>query len=499
MSLLQQFLTSCDTTDLQAHADTIAFLASLDHLRQACPEVARGIIGELNKQRNSLKLIASENYSSLTTQLAMGNLLTDKYAEGHPYHRFYAGCENVDAIESATVKAAKTLFGAEHAYVQPHSGADANLVAFWAVLIKKFELPEVQRLGKKSVMALTAEEYETIRQQFSKQKILGMALDAGGHLTHGSRVNLSSKMFQSISYGVDAKTDLIDYKQIEEIALRERPAILIAGYSAYSRLIDFSIMREIADKCGAVLMVDMAHFAGLVAGKVFQGNYNPIPFADIVTTTTHKTLRGPRGGMILCKNEFKEVVDKGCPHVLGGPLPHVMAAKLVALREAMQPEYQVWANQVVANACALANSLQEKGARILTGGTDNHLMVVDVASSFGLTGKHAENVLAECGITINRNTIPNDPRGAWFTSGIRLGTPALTTRQMSEKEMAKIGELIYNLLQNTKPADDPKSGKKSMSKTLTDEKVLEATKRSVEEMVQSFPLYPELCVNQSYV
>ncbi len=496
MGHLKRFLSTLDISKIDGKEETVAFLAILDNLTKNCPEVAQGIISELKKQRSSLKLIASENYSSLTTQLAMANLLTDKYAEGHPFHRFYAGCENVDTIESSAVEALKELFGAEHAYVQPHSGADANLVAYWGILIKKYEAPELEKLGKKSVMDLTDAEYETIRKKFGQQKLLGMDLSAGGHLTHGSRVNLSSKMFQAISYGVDPKSQLLNYKEIETIAMREKPTVLVAGYSAYSRLIDFSIMKEIAHKCGATLMVDMAHFAGLVAGKAITGKYDPVPYADIVTSTTHKTLRGPRGGLILCKKEFSEVINKGCPHVLGGPLPHVMAAKLVAFKEAMKPEFKTWASQVIENSHSLASSLMRNGAKILTDGTDNHLMVVDVEKSFGLTGRQAENTLAECGITINRNTVPNDKNGAWFTSGIRLGTPALTTRGMNVKDMEIIGDLIYNLLKKTKPGIDTKTGNVSRSKSTTDEAVLKDTKETIEEMLLNFPLYPEICVDQ---
>ncbi len=494
MSYLRRFLQDTGDKGLD-ESNTIAYLATLDHLEKECPQAAAAIVGELKKQRKSLKLIASENYSSLTTQLAMGNLLTDKYAEGHPFHRFYAGCENVDSVESLGVEAAKQLFGAEHAYVQPHSGADANLVAFWSVLVKRFESPELEKLGQKSVAAITDEQYETIRKKFGQQKILGMSLDAGGHLTHGSRVNLSSKMFHAFNYGVDPKTHLIDYKVIETIAMKEKPMIIIGGYSAYSRHIDFSKFKEIAHKCGAVLLVDMAHFAGLIAGGVFTGNHNPIPFADIVTSTTHKTLRGPRGGLVLCKKEFEEVVNKGCPHVLGGPLPHVMTAKLVAFKEAMRPDYRDWATQVVKNAKALAHALMSKGIELLTGGTDNHLMVINVKKSFGLSGRQAEKVLAECGITVNRNMVPNDENGAWFTSGVRLGSPALTTRGMAEKEMAIIADLIYNALKETKAADDPNTGKRSLANSTTDEKVIRKIQREVGELLESFPLYPQICID----
>jgi glycine hydroxymethyltransferase len=310
----------------------IAFMASLDHIQSEFPLIAQKILQELKDQRSHLKLIASENFSSLAVQLAMGNLLTDKYAEGVPFHRFYAGCENVDSIESACAEEAKKLFGCDHAYVQPHSGADANLVAFWAMLVYRVQNKEVERLGKKNIDEFSPEEYEQVRQLLVNQKVMGMSLNSGGHLTHGYRHNISAKIMKSVPYEINRNTGVLDYAELQEQVKREKPAILIAGYSAYPRLINFAKMREIADSVGAMLLVDMAHFAGLVAGKVMKGEYDPIPYAHIVTTTTHKTLRGPRGGMVLCKNELKEVVDKGCPIVLGGPLPHVIAAKAIAFK-----------------------------------------------------------------------------------------------------------------------------------------------------------------------
>ena len=370
----------------------IAYMASLDAVGAAYPEIAQSIVKELEDQRSHLKLIASENFSSLPVQLAMGNLLTDKYSEGFVGHRFYAGCENVDAIEGSANELAKKLFGAEHAYVQPHSGADANLVAFWAILIQRIQSKEIERLGKKTLDELTPEEYEQVRKLLVNQKMMGMALGSGGHLTHGYRHNISAKMMQSASYDVDPSTGLIDYDALAAQVKAEKPLILIAGYSAYPRLIDFARMREIADSVKAVLMVDMAHFAGLVAGKAMSGNYNPVPFAHIVTSTTHKTLRGPRGGLVLCKEEFREAVDKGCPVVLGGPLPHVMAAKAIAFKEALSPDFSRYARQVVENAKVLAESLMQKGVRVLTGGTDNHLLVFDVASTFKITGRQAESL-----------------------------------------------------------------------------------------------------------
>ena len=449
-----------------------AYLATLDALRHRHPKIASAILSELEAQRSSLKLIASENYSSLDVQIAMGNLLTDKYAEGHPGHRFYAGCEHIDTVESLAAETAKELFKADHAYVQPHSGSDANLVAFWSILIKRIEAPAVEKLQKKNVAALTPAEYAEIRALFAKQKLLGLALDCGGHLTHGSPVNVSSKMFEAISYRTDPKSHLIDYKEIETIAMRERPLILLAGYSAYPRLIDFSIMREIADRCGATLLVDMAHFAGLVAGGVMQGNYNPVPFADVITSTTHKTLRGPRGGLVLCTEEYRPFIEKGCPYVLGGPLPHMMAAKAIAFEEALSPEFSSYAHQVVRNAKALAERFCELGTPPLTGGTDNHILLLDVQKHFHMNGRKAEALLSSIHCTINRNTIPNDPNGPWYCSGIRLGTPALTTRGLKEDDMQMIAGIIHDVLKEKKSA--------------------ESAREEVTELLSRFPLYPEL-------
>ena len=316
-------------------------------MAQVAPDVARSIVQELADQRHNIKMIASENFSSLATQCAMANLLTDKYAEGIPHHRFYAGCDNVDSIEDLANLRARELFGAAHAYAQPHSGADANLVAFWAVLRARVELPKMAEvLGAESTDALvpadwyklTLDQWNAVRQALGNQRLLGMDLASGGHLTHGYRLNASGKMFEAHGYTVDRQTFLLDYDAIEKQALEVKPLILLAGFSAYPRNINYARMREIADRVGAVLMVDMAHFAGLVAGKVLQGEFDPIPHAHIVTTTTHKTLRGPRGGLVLCNEEFKDHVDRGCPLVLGGPLPHVMAAKAVAFTEALRPD-----------------------------------------------------------------------------------------------------------------------------------------------------------------
>lgn len=490
MSFLSRYLEKIPEEERSSAA--IAYLASLDHIGKENPEVVTAIVKELKDQRSYLKLIASENYSSLASQLTMGNLLTDKYSEGYPYHRFYAGCENVDTVEALAVEELKKLYGAEHAYVQPHSGADANLVAFWAILVQRIQNKEVEKLGKKSLDELTPEEFERVRELMLKQKMMGMALDAGGHLTHGFRHNVSAKMMQITSYGVDPESELIDYKAIEEKAIREKPTILVAGYSAYPRLVNFAKMKEIADKCGAVFLVDMAHFSGLVAGKALTGEYDPVPYADIVTSTTHKTLRGPRGGMILCTDEWREVIDKGCPLVLGGPLPHVMAAKAVAFREAQQKSFRAYAKQVIDNAQAMAERLVSRETKLFTGGTDNHLLVMDVMSSFGLTGRQAETAMREALMTVNRNAIPNDVNGAWYTSGVRIGTPALTSRGLKENEMRQIADLMVDLLKASKAKIVERTGKPGRAKVEMDARVLEKVKKEVTDLLGDFPLYLEL-------
>src|SRR5215831_1391315 len=338
-------------------SDTLAFAAAIDRVAKVLPDVAESILQELRDQRSKLKLIASENFASPAVLLAMGNWLSDKYAEGAPGHRFYAGCDNVDAIESRAVQLAKDLFKADHAYVQPHSGIDANLVAFWSVLTARVENPALERLGAKAVGDLSAEDWEALRRDLGNQKMMGMALDSGGHLTHGFRPNVSGKLFKYCSYGVNPETCILDYDVLRKRARDEKPLLIVAGYSSYPRKVNFRVFREIADEVGATFMVDMAHFAGLVAGRVFSGDFDPVPHAHIVTTTTHKTLRGPRGGLVMCKKELAETVDRGCPLVLGGPLSHVMAAKGVALWEASQPDFAKYATKVVDNVRVLAEAL----------------------------------------------------------------------------------------------------------------------------------------------
>lgn len=475
----------------------VSYVAQLDSVSSVSPEIARSIVKELADQRSHLKLIASENFCSPAVQAAMGNLLTDKYSEGFPFHRFYAGCDNVDDIEALACETACKLFGADHAYVQPHSGADANLCAYWAILNHRIQMPALEKLGETNVSHLTREQWNKIRALTGNQRILGLDYYSGGHLTHGYRQNVSAQMFDAYSYTVDKETGLLDYDQILKQAMEIKPLILIAGYSAYPRKINFRKMKEIADACGATLMVDMAHFAGLVAGKVFEGEYNPVLWADVVTTTTHKTLRGPRGGMILCKEEFAESVDKGCPLVIGGPLPHVMAAKAIALIEASKPEFVEYAHKIVKNAQALAKACMDEGIPVATNGTDNHLMLLDV-TPFGLNGRQAETVLRKYGVTLNRNALPFDVNGPWYTSGLRIGTPAVTTLGMGEAEMKEIASIIALVLKNTEPAKITKgenAGTLSKSKAVTKPEAAEEATRRVKALLDRFVLYPELDLN----
>jgi glycine hydroxymethyltransferase len=473
------------------HAGTAAFLASLDHVASVSPVVADQIVKELRDQRSHLKLIASENFSSLAVQLAMGNLFTDKYSEGYPEHRFYAGCENVDVVEAEADRLACALFGSEHAYVQPHSGADANLVAFSAILAARVQDPKLKEIGEQNVAKLSREDWNRVRQALHGQRLLGLDYYSGGHLTHGYRFNISGHLFDVYAYRVNPETKLIDLDALRKQLHEVKPLILLAGYSAYSRKINFAKMRELADEVGAVFMVDMAHFAGLVAGKVFTGDFDPVPHAHVVTSTTHKTLRGPRGGIVLCKKEFAEWVDKGCPAVLGGPLPHVMAAKAVAFQEASTPEFRTYAERIVENSRALAEALVREGVSVLTGGTDNHLLLVDVAESFGLTGRQAESVLRECGVTLNRNSLPDDRNGPWYTSGLRFGTPATTTLGMGPAEMKEIASVVKSVLSQTKPGTGAK-GEPSKAKYDLLPGVAQSAKDRVAALLQRFPLYPEL-------
>jgi glycine hydroxymethyltransferase len=470
---------------------TVACLASLDHVGATSPRIADAIVQELRDQRQSLKLIASENYCSLAVQLAQGNWFTDKYAEGYAGHRFYAGCDNVDTVESEASRLACELFGAEHAYVQPHSGADANMVAFSAILAATVQQPLLAEMGEPNPAKLDRARWDKVRHALQNQKLLALDYYSGGHLTHGYRFNVSGQMFDAHSYSVDPTTGIVDldelYKQVKEL----RPRVLLAGYSAYPRKLNFAKMRQMADDVGATFMVDMAHFAGLVAGKVFTGDYNPVAHAHVVTSTTHKTLRGPRGGLVLCTKEYAEYVDKGCPAILGGPLPHVMAAKAVAFTEAQRPDFAAYATRIVENSQALAAACVEQGMTVLTGGTENHLLLVDVSKSFGLTGRQAESALRECGVTLNRNSLPADPNGPWYTSGLRLGTPATTTLGMGQPEMREIAKVVKAVLSNVKPATAA-NGKPSPAKYELEDSLKTSTKARVTDLLKSFPLYPEL-------
>jgi len=406
----------------------------MSEIERVDPEIFRAIENERRRQVEKIELIASENYTSQAVMDAVGSVLTNKYAEGYPGHRYYGGCEWVDVAESLAIERAKALFGAQHANVQPHAGAQANMSAY-AAIIKPGDV------------------------------VLGMALDQGGHLTHGSPVNFSAKLYTFVPYGVKRDDETIDYEALEALAAEHHPKLIVAGATAYSRFFDFARMREIADSVGALLMVDMAHFAGLVAAGEHP---NPVPHAQIVTTTTHKTLRGPRGGMILCTEEFAKAVDKAVfPYAQGGPLMHVIAGKAVALKEAATPEFKTYAKQIVANARTLAASLTAAGLRVVSGGTDNHLMLVDVRP-MELTGKGAEKLLDAVGITVNKNTIPYDPQKPGTASGIRIGTPAITTRGMKEAEMERIGALIARALREAKD--------ETIAKQISDE-VLDLTRR----------------------
>ena len=478
-------MAETETTTVSSEVST-GYRAMLDVIGASEPGIARAIGDELTNQRHQLKLIASENYASPAVLMAMGTWLSDKYAEGTIGHRFYAGCEVVDEVEAIAAGHARALFGAEHAYVQPHSGIDANLVAYWSILAKRVERPFLDEAGAKNVDALERDAWAQLRAQFGSQRMMGMSLDAGGHLTHGFRANISGKMFDQASYGTDQQTGLLDYDTIAAQAREFRPLILVAGYSAYPRNPDFARLREIADEVGATFMVDMAHFAGLVAGGVLTGNLNPVPHADVVTSTTHKSLRGPRGGLVLCTPEYAPFVDRGCPLVLGGPLEHIIASKAVALAEARQPAFAEYAAQIVVNARALAEGLMRRGVTLVTGGTDNHLVLADVAASYGLTGRQAESALIESGVVTNRNSVPRDPNGAWYTSGIRLGTPALTTLGMGPAELDEVADIMTTALAATTPTTGSKA------KHQLDTSVAEACRARCADLLARYPLYPQI-------
>jgi len=413
----------------------------LNHLKLIDKEVHDAIEKEITRQKNTIELIASENFVSRAIMEAMGSPLTNKYAEGYPGRRYYGGCEYVDIVENLAIERAKKIFNADHANVQPHSGAQANTAVYFAAL----------NIG---------------------DTVMGMNLSHGGHLTHGSPVNISGKYFNFVPYGVNKETQLIDYDNVMELAQKYKPKMIIAGASAYPRIIDFKRFKEIADSIGAYLMVDMAHIAGLVAAGLHP---NPAIYADFTTSTTHKTFRGPRGGLILCKKEYARSIDKAIfPGTQGGPLMHIIAAKAVCFEEAMMPEFYNYQEQVVSNAKSLAESLKQKGFNLISGGTDNHLILIDLRNK-GLTGKEAETVLDEVGITVNKNTIPYDPETPLVTSGIRVGTPAVTSRGMKEQEMEEIAELINETLEKRE-----------------NKIVLEGIKKKVKVLCEKFPLYEQV-------
>ncbi|MCW2846959.1 MAG: serine hydroxymethyltransferase [Marmoricola sp.] len=479
-----------EASETLAKTASQAYNAALEVIAAVEPRVAQATRQELADQRSSLKLIASENYASPAVLLTMGTWFSDKYAEGTVGHRFYAACQNVDTVEALAAEHARELFGAPYAYAQPHSGIDANLVAFWSILANRVETPALEKLGAKNVNELSEADWEQLRHEFGNQRLLGMALDAGGHLTHGFRPNISGKMFHQQQYGTDPETGLLDYDVVAAKAREFKPLVLVAGYSAYPRRVNFAKMREIADEVGAVLMVDMAHFAGLVAGKVFTGEEDPVPFAHVTTTTTHKSLRGPRGGLVLAQEEFAADVDRGCPMVLGGPLSHVMAAKAVALAEARQPAFQSYAQNIADNAKSLADGFLSRGARLVTGGTDNHIVLLDV-SSYGLSGRQAESALLDAGVVTNRNSVPQDPNGAWYTSGIRFGTPALTTRGFGHDEFDTVADLVHEVLSNT-TAGTNKAGAPSKATYALADGVADRVQARADEMLDKHPLYPGL-------
>ena len=485
-NLLLRYISETPREELDAGA--LSFLAGYEKMKEVSPEIAECVINELKDQRSNLKLIASENYSSLSVQMAMGNLLTDKYSEGYPYHRFYAGCDNVDKVEGEAIKLACELFGADHAYVQPHSGADANMIAFLTILSAKVEHPLIEEMSEKDVTKMKREDFNRIRTAFGKQKLMALDYYSGGHLTHGYRHNYSSILFDAYTYTVNRQTNRLDLDDLRKQLHEIKPLVFMTGYSAYPRSIDFAKMRELADEVGAVFLVDMAHFAGLVAGGVFTGENNPVPYAHVVTSTTHKTLRGPRGGFVLCKKEFAEFLDKGCTAFLGGPLPHIMVSKAIAFKEALTPQFKLYATNIVKNSQALAEAFIKRGVDILTGGTDNHLMLLDVHKTYGLTGRQAESALRASGVTLNRNALPFDINGPWYTSGLRIGTPAVTTLGMSVDEMESIASIIDNTLRHTRPVQNNKA------KYEIDDFVAEESKKQVQELLSRFPLYPEIVI-----
>ena len=439
-------------------------------LKENHPNVYQICCDELNKQRSHLDMIASENYPSIDAQLATGfPSLSTVYSEGRIGYRHYGGCENVDRLESYTADLACKIFDAEFAFVQPSTGSDCNLVAYYAILNRKIIEPYIKEKGVKSVEGLSDEEYEELRQRFMNQTLLSMDLESGGHLTHGSRSNISSKIFKVKHYPLN-DLGYLDYDIVRECALKYKPLILLAGYSAYPRKINYKIMRDIADEVGAVFMVDMSHFSGLVASKVYAGEYNPVQYADIVTSTSHKSLHGIRHAFILSKKEWKKYINKACPNTMGGQLVNQLAGLAVSLEEVLTPEFKEYGQQIIKNAKQLADTLLYRHAQLVTGGTDNHMVLIDVRS-YGINGQEAENMLYDVGITCNRNSIKSDSNGVLKTSGIRLGVCALTTLGMKEKEMAEIANIIADTLEK---------------------KNIEENKIKVQELLNKYQVYPNI-------
>jgi len=414
---------------------------NLEALKKADPEIYNAIINEIKREQENLVLIASENYASRAVLEAQGSILTNKYAEGYPGRRYYGGCEYADVVENLAIQRAKELFGAEHVNVQPHSGTQANMAVYMSVL----------KPG---------------------DRILGLSLNHGGHLSHGVKVNFSGMLYETFFYGVDRETGLIDYDEVRRLAKKHRPKLILAGASSYSRIIDFKTLSEIAREVDAYFMADIAHIAGLIATGIHP---SPIPYADFVTSTTHKTLRGPRGGMIMCRAEYAKTIDKMIfPGIQGGPLVHVIAAKAVAFKEAMSPEFKRYQLQVIKNAKELADAMMERGMKVISGGTDTHLFLVDLTDK-GITGKEAEEALDAAGITVNKNTIPYDEKPATVTSGIRLGTPIVTRRNMKEPEMDIIADLIVSVINNPR-----------------DSSTINRVKQKVRSLCKKFPVYADL-------
>ncbi|RDB31789.1 glycine hydroxymethyltransferase [Candidatus Similichlamydia laticola] len=471
---------------LREQMESSCILNQLGAIGLSDPQICSILDQELEQQRTTLRLIPSENYTSLPVLLTMGTWLSDKYAEGSPGKRYYGGCRNIDALEALAEERLMRLFpGFEACSVQPHCGSDANLLAYMVALTAKVEIPTLEELNrnhntKYTLNTLPPELFEKMRTRFIGQTLLGFSCSDGGHITHGLKRNLSSRLFRAVSFSVEAD-DSIDYDRLEALALKEKPLLIVAGITSYPRHLHFQRLRDIADKCSAVLLADVSHIAGLVVSGLLEGPYNPLPYADILTSTTHKTLRGPRGAIILAKSPFSQFLEKACPLMMGGPLPHVMAAKAIAFQEALQPSFREYCEKVLENAQSLSERLLYHGLPLYTGGTSNHLLVLNVRKAFDLSGTQAQEALESCGLITNNNLLPGD-KGI-ESSGIRLGTPAVTTRGLGKGEMEIIGDLIWHVLKGTHCVEGHV-------------KVEEQTAKSVREQVNvlcsSFPLYSHI-------